>query len=245
MHTNNRRLDHLHGGIMGAGKCGHEPGPHARPSPADEPIVAGRVRTEGVWQVPRWCSRSQNPEDAIENTPVIHSWHARLTFATSSLTVGTHSITAEYGGDGTHAPSTSPVLVQAVSVPPDSVRLRALQVIVTQIVAQTSGQTISSAVDNAINEGFSENPQPIVANDNGLRFNFTDDPPPPNKPSTIQQRLGSAFSALAYAGPENVYKSPRPAIRAPKEWFLWIEVRGTGWNTSQQNGDIRGTQSIR
>src|SRR5262252_2893483 len=76
MHPNNRRVDHLHGGIMGAGECAHDLGPHARSSPANEPIVAGRVRTEVVRQIAPWRPRSQNPKDAIEDTTVIHSWHA-------------------------------------------------------------------------------------------------------------------------------------------------------------------------
>src|SRR3954468_20034699 len=76
MHANNRRVDHLHGSIMSASQCTHELRPHARPSPANEPIVAGRVRTEAFWQVAPWCSRAQVPEDAIEDTTVIHSWHA-------------------------------------------------------------------------------------------------------------------------------------------------------------------------
>src|SRR5262249_60635411 len=74
MHANNRRVDHLHGGIMGAGQRGHDLGPHARPSPANKPIVAGRVRTEDVRQVAPWRPRSQYPEDAIEDTTVIHPW---------------------------------------------------------------------------------------------------------------------------------------------------------------------------
>src|SRR5207244_514645 len=39
----------------------------------------------------------------------------KAAFATSSLAVGTHSITAAYGGDGTFNASTSPVLTQTVS----------------------------------------------------------------------------------------------------------------------------------
>ena len=76
MHANNRRVDHLHGGIMGAGQCAHKLGPHARPSPANEAIVAGGVRAEVVRQIAPWRARSQDPEDAIEDATVIHSWHA-------------------------------------------------------------------------------------------------------------------------------------------------------------------------
>jgi hypothetical protein len=36
-------------------------------------------------------------------------------FTTSTLTVGTHSITASYGGSSTYFPSVSPVLKQTVN----------------------------------------------------------------------------------------------------------------------------------
>jgi hypothetical protein len=72
MHANNRRVDHLHGGIT--------PARHA-----NEPIVAGRVRTEVVRQVAPWRPRSQNPEDAIEDATVIHSWYAARLISAASV----------------------------------------------------------------------------------------------------------------------------------------------------------------
>src|SRR5947209_15538712 len=51
-------------------------GPDPRSSPANKTIVAGRVRTEVIRQVSPWRPRSQDPEDAIEDATVIHSWHA-------------------------------------------------------------------------------------------------------------------------------------------------------------------------
>jgi len=62
--------------IMGVGQCAHELGPRARPSPTNEAIVAGGVRTEVVRQIAPWRPRPQNQEDAIEDATVIHSWHA-------------------------------------------------------------------------------------------------------------------------------------------------------------------------
>src|SRR5262245_64060317 len=50
--------------------------PDPRPPPANETIVAGGVRTEVVWQIAPRCPRSQDPEDAIEDTTVIHPRHA-------------------------------------------------------------------------------------------------------------------------------------------------------------------------
>src|SRR5260370_13876350 len=51
MHADNGRVDHLHRGVMSPGECAHDLGPDARSSPANEAIVAGRVRTEVVRQV--------------------------------------------------------------------------------------------------------------------------------------------------------------------------------------------------
>ncbi len=87
---------------------------------------------------------------------------------TSSLTVGSHSITARYSGDGTNAASTSAALIQSVGVPSDSVKLRAMQVSATPVIAQISGQAIVGAIDGAIDAGFSNNPPPLTPNGGGV-----------------------------------------------------------------------------
>ena len=163
----------------------------------------------------------------------------QATLSTSSLTVGSHSITAVYGGNATNLTSTSSALTQVVAVPPDSVRLQALQVAATKLVAQSSGQTVSGAIDNAIAEGFSDNGELITPSDNGLHFNFAAEP---NKRSAVEERVGDTFAALGYSGRghDSAYKAPRPA---PREWLAWADVRGTGWNTGVQTGDIRGGQT--
>lgn len=91
MHANNRRVDHLHGSIMSIGQRAHELGPHAGPSPANEPIVASRVRTEVFWQVAPWCSGAQHPEETIEDTTVIHSGTPRGLFGSIGL-MANHSL---------------------------------------------------------------------------------------------------------------------------------------------------------
>jgi hypothetical protein len=101
---------------------------------------------------------------------------ATATFATSSLSLGNHSIKATYSGDANNVGSTSATLVQAVNVPADSIKLRALQVAVTPVVAQVSGQAISGAIDNAIEDGFSDNVQPFTSNGSGFTFNFGAEP---------------------------------------------------------------------
>ncbi len=64
------------------------------------------------------------------------------TFTTSALTLGSHSITAVYGGSTSFTGSTSPALIQAVSTPADSLKLRAMQVLAAPVAAQASGQAI-------------------------------------------------------------------------------------------------------
>ena len=39
-----------------------------------------------------------------------------------------------------------------------------------------------------------------------------------------------------------VTKAPPLAPVVPKDWLLWADVRGTGWNTDPSAGDIRGGQ---
>ncbi|WP_246700860.1 IPT/TIG domain-containing protein [Rhodopseudomonas sp. BR0M22] len=97
------------------------------------------------------------------------------TFTTSSLTVGTHTIVAAFAANASFGASTSSPLLQAVNTPQDSLKLRAMQIIASKTVAQTSGAAISSAIDSAISEGFNDGGELITPSSTGLRFNFTDD----------------------------------------------------------------------
>ena len=91
-------------------------------------------------------------------------------FSISSLAVGSHSLTAQYSGDPNNAASTSAALIQTVNVPTDSIKLREMQVSVTPMIAQISGQAIVGAIDHAIDAGFSENPQALTPNGAGFSF---------------------------------------------------------------------------
>ncbi|HEV2186445.1 MAG TPA: Ig-like domain repeat protein [Stellaceae bacterium] len=95
------------------------------------------------------------------------------TFTTSSLSIGTHSITASYGGANTFLASTSAALSQAVNVPLDSLKLRALQVQATQIAAQISGDAFSEAVEAAITDGFSDEPAFATPSADGIHVNMS------------------------------------------------------------------------
>jgi hypothetical protein len=128
------------------------------------------------------------------------------TFATTTLAVGSHTITAAYNGSPAFNASTSPALNQTVDIPADSAKLRALQVNVTKIVAQSSGQAISGAIDTAISEGFSEGGQYITPGAGGMRVNFAaapdgDEDDKPQSTSQGPASQGSAFQGSnAYTG---------------------------------------------
>ena len=173
----------------------------------------------------------------------------QATLSTSSLNAGSHSITAVYGGDAGNNGGTSAALTQTVNTPADSLKLRALQVTVTPMVAQFSGQAISDAVGSAISEGFSEGGTLIAPTGNGVRINFAADPdaraanvaPLATDPfgsangsfvegsrglgshPSSSSRSADGFGALAYVGPA---KAPRIRATEPREWFGWAEVRG-------------------
>src|SRR6185437_7357680 len=97
---------------------------------------------------------------------------------TASLSTGSHTITARYSGDTNNAASTSSALLQTVKVPRDSITLRQIQISATPVVAQISGQAISSAIDSAINAGFSDNPPPVTPNGGGFSVQIPLDQPP-------------------------------------------------------------------
>ena len=58
--------------------------------------------------------------------------------------------------------------------------------------------------------------------------------------SAAAARADEAFIALADPKPMATEAPPQQA--PPKEWMLWADVRGTGWNTNFATGDIRGGQ---
>jgi hypothetical protein len=181
-------------------------------------------------------------------------------FTISSLSKGSHSITASYPGDGNNAASTSSALTQSVGPPADSVRLRQMQIAVTQQSAQISGQAISGAIDNAIEDAFTcfAGPcdlQALRPNGSGFTFNFATDTPADSRtaagnqgvknflaaPDRKAQRLiDDEFSALAYAG--NGAKAPPRKTAPDREWLGWIDVRGMDVRNYSVGADLKGTQ---
>jgi hypothetical protein len=177
------------------------------------------------------------------------------TLTVSSLAVGTHSITASYGGDTDFTASTSAVLVQSVSVSPDSIRLREMQIAATPVIAQISGQAISGAIDSAIAAGFSGNPKIMSPNGSGFTYYFGGDTTPAQtsesadeslkrflaSPADANVRVDDSFRALGYAGP---VKAPPPnaSLAQPRDWLAWIDFRGTDFYRGTVGDDMKGTQ---
>src|SRR6185312_1798097 len=96
----------------------------------------------------------------------------KVTFA-RNFTVGKHTITAVYGGDAQFGASTSTPLTQSVGLPLDSLRLRSFQIAATKLVAQSSGQAISGAIESDVTEGFAEDDELFRPSETGLRLNLS------------------------------------------------------------------------
>jgi Bacterial Ig-like domain (group 3)/Autotransporter beta-domain len=180
------------------------------------------------------------------------------TFTTSSLTLGSHTITANYAGATNFAASVSATLIQAVNTPADSLKLRTLQMLVTPLVAQVSGQAVSGAVDSAISEAFSGNGALVTPSGSGVHFNFAADPDgkPANTAPRSTDPFSSANGSFASGGrsfgtqPSSRADSASPSrvddafgalayaepTKAPpryveqRDWLGWAEVRGANLN---------------
>jgi hypothetical protein len=159
------------------------------------------------------------------------------TYSTASLTSGIHMITAMYIDDD-NSSGASATLVQAVNVPADSMKLKALQNQISPMVAQNSGAAITGAIGSAIGDAFDGGGTPVIAGPNGVTFNFTAEPG-----SEVTRRTDDAFTTLAYAArPDIVRKAPPLTPIREREWSLWADLRGTGWNSNNSNIDLKGSQ---
>jgi hypothetical protein len=112
----------------------------------------------------------------------------------------------------------------------DSQKLTSLQTAFSKIVSQTSGAAIAAAADAAIGGAFGGGGNPITVSQTGVTLNFAAEPMP-----EVARRSDQALSALAYA------RQPRGSL-APRDWSIWADVRGTGWNRNDNNPDFNGNQ---
>ncbi|HET8920122.1 MAG TPA: Ig-like domain repeat protein [Xanthobacteraceae bacterium] len=191
------------------------------------------------------------------------------TFTTSTLSSGSHSITAVFGGNATFAGSTSAPLNQQVGSSADSAKLRELQISATPIIAQGWAQAVSAAMDDAVSAGFGGNPQSLSPTGTGFTYYFNDDAPqrsiesdrdslrrylaspngnlvPPNGSANSAandstKRVDDDFRALGYTGGMPT-KAPPPPSSTPHDWLAWITVRGTDYFRGTFGNDLKGEQ---
>ena len=168
------------------------------------------------------------------------------TAATSVIVVDdTHITAVSPPGTGTvdvtitAGPATSPTspadqFTYTASTGTDSQKLQALQILISKLVATSSGAAITGAINGAIGDAFSNGGSPVTLGPNGMTFNFAAEPK-----SDVAARTDDAFSALGYAGIPT--KAP-PRISLDREWSAWADVHGTGWNSNQTSGGFNGDQ---
>lgn len=100
-----------------------------------------------------------------------------VTFTTSTLSSGNHSVTAVYSGDSIFAPSTSAAVIEVVNGNSDSTKLRELQVSATPIIANAWAQSVTAAMDDAVTTGFSGTPRSLSPAGTGFTYYFDGDQP--------------------------------------------------------------------
>jgi hypothetical protein len=76
MHAGNGGVDHLHGAVVSPGHSVHHSPADTCSTPANEAVVASGVWTELLRSVTPRCPGSHDPDDAVEDAPVIDPWHA-------------------------------------------------------------------------------------------------------------------------------------------------------------------------
>ncbi|NIK47869.1 hypothetical protein FHS46_002186 [Variibacter gotjawalensis] len=177
----------------------------------------------------------------VIGTATLSQGTAKLT--TSSLSVGAHSITVVYTQVQGFSGSTSPALVQTVSNAADSAKLRELQIAGSRVVAQNSGGAITSSIDSAIDEAFSESGQFIMPGSNSLRVNFAADPGgrEDTKPQRddVRDRLMKGKLDDAFAS----FNKAKPRLYEIKsDWRLWLDIKYSGIESAGYIQPLKGEQ---
>ena len=192
--------------------------------------------------------------DGVAQPPVTLSGGV-ATFATSSLIAGSHAIVAVYGGSATHAASTSETLTQTVNDSGDSEKLRELQVQMTKMVAQASGQAISGAIDGAVSDGFSDSGGQLMEGSAGM-LGFSLVPPREVGEKTPESALdglagegkladrarAASNTMLGYGDKPLAVSMPNVGEQDSQKWRLWAKIHNTAWNAKPEKADIEGNQ---
>lgn len=170
-------------------------------------------------------------------------------FTTSTLHAGNNSVTASYPGDANNAQDPETVIQVVNATANDSANLHRMQFAVMPVVTNLSGQAISGAIDNAITAGFGGGCQMVSPNGSGFTYCFDGDAPAQSRLATQQsnltldgQRLEHDFAALGYASDPPATIKASAAPRPPRDWLVWIDVRGAEFRTTTVGSDVQGKQ---
>jgi len=130
--------------------------------------------------------------------------------------------------------------------PADSLKVRTLQVMVTPIVAQASGQAITGAIGEGTDDGFAAGGAPITASPTGLHFNFAAEQPQQQQ-QAYNSRTEDPFAALGDGANGKIANAappphPSPAAVVAREWSAWADLRGAGFSDTNPNADMHGEQ---
>jgi hypothetical protein len=175
---------------------------------------------------------------------------ASITATSPAGMLGAVDVTVTTSG-GTSATGAGDLFTYAV--PADSLKLRALQVMVTPIVAETSGEAITAAINAGIEDGFTDSGNLVTPSATGLHVNFGGSlqSQPQQEAQARDSRIGVSFAALGYASDPGVVtkappllpqSQPSPASVVARDWSVWADLRGTGWTDNAANIDLHGDQ---
>ena len=76
MNANDRTVDHLHLAVVGLDDGVHHAVPDAGLAPPIEAIVGRSIGPVSFGKIAPRCAGAQNPENAVENTPIAPGLHA-------------------------------------------------------------------------------------------------------------------------------------------------------------------------
>lgn len=177
---------------------------------------------------------------------------SRATFTTSSLSVGTHSITATYSGDPgyTFYPSTSAVYTMTINAAPPtpapapaaqptpSQQTPAVQKAITKTISQSTSQVVSSGLNTAMSAGFA----PSTGNGSGSSSMIEGH----SDGFTLNNPLDHRYWTAANDS-SGVIRDSQPATpvfhdKTESKWSVWLDVRNSGWKIDNSTSDLKGRQ---
>jgi len=130
---------------------------------------------------------------------------------------------------------------------PDSPKLKSMQQSTMPIAALVGGQSISGAIDQAIETGFSGAASPFSSNGSGFTYYFGVEPATSEQesvarfvasPTAASPQADATLSALGYAGPVKALPVKAPA----PDWLAWVDVRGAQFDRNITGSDLSGSQ---